>query len=439
MKNKRALALLRVKKASQSFASQGEIKSKTFSAAACTSRKIHFALQVCKLSANGGQRSARRRVQPFQKSGIAAFLTVSRAIALITALLLALSLFGCARPVQAVPTTEEKAHDTSYETVQSGESAQTRPETGTQDTPADQAQAQTQTTDGNHPMLWEVRAKNGAGHLYLFGSIHVAEPSLYPLPETVEKAYEGCSSLAVEFDTTGIQEDMGIQMQMLSSMLFTDGRDIHDVLDDELYAEVKSFLTENGVPYSPMYDVYNASFWNSLIDEVFLGKCGLNADHGVDAYFLEKAHAEGREILEVESLGFQMDLLSSVPDELMSVMIEGAVSQTQEEYNEAIEELYSAYSSGDEKKLEELVYISADESELEDLGPAERTLLLSQIDDYNKSMLTDRNAGMAKAAERYLESGKSVFFVVGAGHMVGESGIPKLLANDGYEVNRITY
>ena len=370
-----------------------------------------------------------------------------RAIALITALLLALSLFGCARPVQAVPTTDEKAHDTSFETVQIGEGEQ--PQTESESTPADQAQGaqkpdgesptQTQTTDGNHPMLWEVKAKNGAGHLYLFGSIHMADSSLYPLPDTVEKAYKGCSSLAVEFDTTGMQEDMDVQMQLLTSMLFRDGRDIHDVLDDELYGKVKSFLTDNGIPYSPMYDMYNASFWNSLIDEVFLGKCDMSADYGVDAYFLERAHAEGLEILEVESLEFQTELLASAPDELMAVMIEGAVSQTQEDYNEAMEELYSAYASGDEKKLEELVYISADESELDDLSPAEIALLLRQIDDYNKSMLTDRNIGMAKAAEGYLEGGKSVFFVVGAGHMVGEHGIPQLLRNDGYEVDRIVY
>ena len=45
-----------VKKASQSSRPQARINSNPFSAAACTSRKTHFGLKVCELSATGGRR-----------------------------------------------------------------------------------------------------------------------------------------------------------------------------------------------------------------------------------------------------------------------------------------------------------------------------------------------------------------------------------------------
>ena len=52
-------------------------------------------------------------------------------------------------------------------------------------------------------------------------------------------------------------------------------------------------------------------------------------------------------------------------------------------------------------------------------------------------MITDRNIGMAEKADRWLEDGKSVFFAVGAGHMINDEGVVKLLADKGYTVERI--
>ena len=59
------------------------------------------------------------------------------------------------------------------------------------------------------------------------------------------------------------------------------------------------------------------------------------------------------------------------------------------------------------------------------------------VDEYNKKLIDERNVGMAKAAEEYIESGDTVFFAVGSGHMLGDAGIVNLLKNDGYKVERI--
>jgi uncharacterized protein YbaP (TraB family) len=49
-------------------------------------------------------------------------------------------------------------------------------------------------------------------------------------------------------------------------------------------------------------------------------------------------------------------------------------------------------------------------------------------------MFDDRNLNMADKAEEYLKTGKTTFYIVGAGHMVGETGIIKLLRDRGYTV-----
>ena len=54
--------------------------------------------------------------------------------------------------------------------------------------------------------------------------------------------------------------------------------------------------------------------------------------------------------------------------------------------------------------------------------------------EYEKIMFDDRNLNMADKAEEYLKTGKTTFYIVGAGHMVGETGIIKLLRDRGYTV-----
>ena len=58
-------------------------------------------------------------------------------------------------------------------------------------------------------------------------------------------------------------------------------------------------------------------------------------------------------------------------------------------------------------------------------------------EDYQNAMLIDRNTGMAAKAEEYLQSGKSVFLAVGAGHMVSDKGLVQLMKDKGYTVERV--
>ena len=51
--------------------------------------------------------------------------------------------------------------------------------------------------------------------------------------------------------------------------------------------------------------------------------------------------------------------------------------------------------------------------------------------------IDDRNLGMAQVAISWLAEGKTVFFAVGTGHMVGDTGLVRLLTDAGYTVERV--
>ena len=54
-----------------------------------------------------------------------------------------------------------------------------------------------------------------------------------------------------------------------------------------------------------------------------------------------------------------------------------------------------------------------------------------------KKFLTDRNERWVPKIEEQLRSGKDVFVVVGAGHLVGTNGVVELLKKKGYTVPQL--
>ena len=51
---------------------------------------------------------------------------------------------------------------------------------------------------------------------------------------------------------------------------------------------------------------------------------GYDVEYGIDTYFLDKAQADGKDILELESVEFQLDLFDSLSGELQIMMLEDA-------------------------------------------------------------------------------------------------------------------
>lgn len=350
-----------------------------------------------------------------------------RSILLLLILLLILA--SCSKSVMATPTT--KKDDTQHE--------QHSENNGDINTDSDDEKIQNNSEQSSevHPLLWEVSAKKGDGKVYLFGSIHVADESIYPLPDAVMSAFNESSSLAVEFDITEFGNDINQQIEMLNSMLLPNGENARDIMGDELYEKVKSFLINNGAVFYDAYNSYNMYFWSSLVDEVLLMKSDLKTENGVDNHFLLLAHDSGKEILNIESMEFQMDILNSTPDELQLYMIEQTIDE-QDSYNDDLNALYNAYISGNEEELIKYALVDMSELENEVLDDYEK-IIVSQLKDYNDAMVYDRNKNMAKAAIKYMESGKNVFLVVGAAHMIGEGGIVSLLRQAGYTVNEVNY
>ena len=282
---------------------------------------------------------------------------------------------------------------------------------------------------GSNPIFYKVTGENG-GTLYLLGSIHAADGSAYPFPSEIEKAYESSDFLAVEADVYSFESDMEAQVELMQKMVLLDGTTISDHLGTELYEKAKNVLEERGL-YSSYLDYYSPAFWFSTLQSVSLGESELESEFGIDYHFLKQATEGGKEIREIESVNEQYDMMIGFSEELIKLLIETTMAEI-DMAEEELNELYSLWKAGDEKKLTEALGYDTEIPE----GFVENKAL---YEEYVKAMSTDRNVKMIETAKNYLSEGKTGFVVVGLAHVIGEGGIVEALTNEGYSVERISF
>lgn len=282
------------------------------------------------------------------------------------------------------------------------------------------------------PALYKVTGKNGKGTLYLFGSIHVGDESMYPLPDAVMQAYSNSDALAVEYDILADMNDGALEAYY-EAILYARGKTIESEIGEELYTAAVSILQENGL-YNVAYDYYKPILWNDLFSLIASEEAGLSSEYGIDRHFLELAHLEDKEVLEVESMQMQLEMMLNFPDRLQVLMLNDNV----EDYADAGESLKETFENWKRGTIDEMTgsssiyvppkYVDFSKSEVEEL-----------YTEYYTKMITERNEGMAQKAMAYMAENKTVFFVVGEGHMGGEGGIVQLLKDAGYSVDRVNY
>ena len=138
---------------------------------------------------------------------------------------------------------------------------------------------------------------------------------------------------------------------------------------------------------------------------------GMGPHQPMDLDLANHAHRSGAKVLTLETLRFQLDLLSQLGnrEEIAAMLAEDTAG------NSAIEPLVEAYRSGDE----ELLAMAT--------GPAEPAM--------QELLINSRNRRWAQKLSPVLARG-GAFVAVGAGHMPGPQGLVSLLHNRGFSVER---
>lgn len=271
------------------------------------------------------------------------------------------------------------------------------------------------------PAMWKVT--KGNKKMYLFGSIHATQDGAENLPDYVQKSFDECNYLAMELNTDSIMNNLEQTLQLTQKLMYTDGTTIKDHISKETYNAAVKYLSKKGL-YTSYYDSFKPMMWISLLENAIYNDAGIDTTKSMETIMTSKAKKANKKILEVENIDIQLGVFDNISDELADIMILSYTQADPAEQAKANNKLYEQWKHGE--AIED-----TDDEEI----PNEYK---KDYEKYNKAMLTDRNKGMADKAEKYMNDGKKVFFMVGAAHMYGDDGIIQLLKDRGYTVERVS-
>jgi uncharacterized protein YbaP (TraB family) len=268
---------------------------------------------------------------------------------------------------------------------------------------------------GSKLFLW--KATSPTTEVYLFGSIHLGKKEFYPLAKEVETAFEKSKFLVLEADETKFKPQ-DLQDLILENAMYP----ADDALSKHATPETIKALGALGYPAEAI-DRMKPWFLAITVSAVSIQKLGYTKEFGVDTHFSKGAKEKGKDILELESLEYQIKLLSGFSPELQVKFLEATLEES-EKTQEKMDTMVAAWSKGDTAALEQEMIKKPLEKR-----PAQKEIFAKMIDD--------RNEGMAKKIGEYLKTKDVHFVVVGAAHLVGEKGVAKLLEKQGFKVEQV--
>ncbi len=267
------------------------------------------------------------------------------------------------------------------------------------------------------PALW--RVSDADSSVWLFGSIHVLDKDRDWRTPRFDAAL--AESDHVYFEIV-LDMDAYATFTRLSLVYGRnrDGRQLSDYLTGEQQERLQGFLDEHGLLREQIETMrpWMADLTLMATSLATGSEIGMGGQAGVELLLLDEI-AEGRR-RELETPEIQFRMFASLPDEeqVNSLMrtIENADSPEQE-----LASVAELWHSGDVDALARLMNAA--------MGSTDSTLY--------RRLLTDRNRRWTAGIGQMLADNEDAMIIVGAGHLAGPVGVPTLLGEAGFKVERM--
>lgn len=263
--------------------------------------------------------------------------------------------------------------------------------------------------------VWKV--SNGDDVVYVGGTIHILPISEFPLPDVFTATYEKSDTLVFEAELPD-PADLAAQQKMMAAVAYQNGQSLKDELSEETYGALNTYLSAFGATADQL-----ASFKPGMVATMLVAMEAQRnqlAGEGVDAYFTQLAKRDGKTRDYLETLDFQIQMLANMGEGEEDRFISETLA-TLPELKALLTQTIKAWRTGDTEEINEHV-IETFKRE----SPA-------SFDE----VFTQRNTNWAPQIEAMFGDEDQEFVLVGAGHLVGEGNVLKLLEDKGYKVEQL--
>lgn len=263
--------------------------------------------------------------------------------------------------------------------------------------------------------LWQ--AERAGQRVWLLGSVHLGRADFYPLAAPIERAYADAPRIAVEADISNpaAVQDLAAQTRL------PEGQTLNDLLDSERQAKLARVLQRLGLPLAAVQHSKPA-FLAIALAGLDMQRKGLLPQYGIDMHFLLRAHADGKPVVELESVPGQFAMLNTLPaDDALALYDATLAPLVEDELASQLDAMLHAWQSGDAAAMQAVI-----EAGLPDEPALKRV---------NARLFTERNRAMADRIAT-LAGQPAPLVIVGAGHLVGPDSLPALLRARGFRVQQ---
>ncbi len=263
------------------------------------------------------------------------------------------------------------------------------------------------------PASWSVT--RGGNTVYLFGSVHLLPQGGFAIDGELERAYREAGKVCFEVDTSALAPEQ-MTAVTLARAVDPDGRDLFTLLGPAA-ARARESAQAAGIDLA-QFAPFEPWFAGLTITLIALQQNGYDVEHGVEQVIEAAVDRDGKARCGLETLDGQLALLDGMPAALQQELLLQSLEEAGR-IDEVISPMLAAWQSGDEREL---------------MASLEQSF--EGYPELADELIYARNARWAGQVGEMLDGDDDVLLVVGALHLVGDRGLPALLRERGYRVER---
>ncbi len=276
--------------------------------------------------------------------------------------------------------------------------------------------------------LWKISDENSS--LWVLGSIHLADSTLYPLAPVIDSAFARADELAVELNMNDEKVVNEVGKESVSQGMLAEGL-LRDILPPEMWKTLDSLCAAWDIPMV-VFEKMRPWLVATTLSAYAFEQAGLNSEYGIDYVLLDRAAADGKAIVGLETAEEQIGALADTTEsDSAGVYYLKTTLREIAELESLVKNLIHAWKTGDDDLLRSI--LDKDDEEDEEKLSGDQKFK----DEYEQRVYVNRNAKMADSIAAFLREDRNVFVVVGVAHLALEKdNVVDVLKRRGLKVER---
>lgn len=274
--------------------------------------------------------------------------------------------------------------------------------------------------------LWKVSDENSS--VWVLGSLHLADSTLYPLAPVIDSAFTHADELAVELNMNDdeVVKEVGDQSARRGEL--AEGT-LRDLLPENMWNFIDSLCTSWNIS-ATMFEKMRPWYVATTLSSYAFMQTGLSADYGVDYVLMDRAAMEGKAIVSLETAEEQINALADTTEsDSAGIYYLKTTLREISELDSMVVNLLRAWKTGNDALLRRLMKEDDEDDSLSQDSKFKEA--------HEQRVFVNRNSKMAESIAAFLREDRNVFVVVGVAHLALEKdNVIDALRNRGLRVER---